>query len=113
MTGDREYVFAGRNKPRQPVSKTTLNSVLKSIDFGIAHFTIHDSRRTASTLLNEMGWNSYVIEKTPGHETGGVRGIYNRARYAPRRDMLKPWADYADARIEGSKVIAGRFGRVA
>ncbi|GAC1626738.1 MAG: tyrosine-type recombinase/integrase [Nevskia sp.] len=114
VAGDREHVIPGRNKPGQPVSKTALNAALLAVDFGIEHFTIHDSRRTASTLLNEMGWNSDVIEKALGHEIGGVRGIYNRAEYAEqRRQMLQQWADYVDARMNGGKVIAGNFGRAA
>lgn len=114
IAGDREHVFPGRNKPGQPVSKTALNAALKAIDFGIEHFTIHDSRRTASTLLNEMGWNSDVIEKALGHEIGGVRGVYNRAEYAgQRREMLQQWADYVDSRVNSSKVVAGHFGRAA
>lgn len=114
VDGDRAHVFPGRNKPGQPVSKTALNAALNAIDFGIEHFTIHDSRRTASTLLNEMGWNSDVIEKALGHEIGGVRGVYNRAEYAgQRRQMLQQWADYVDARMSGSKVVTGNFGRRA
>ncbi len=45
----------------------------------IPHFTLHDFRRSASTLLHENGYVSDVIEKQLGHTIKGVRGIYNKA----------------------------------
>lgn len=105
-----DYVLPGRNKPGQPVSKTVLNTTLRALEFGIPHFTIHDSRRTASTLLHEMGWSSDVIEKALGHELGGVRGIYNRAQYADqRKQMLQQWADFVDRVMTERKVIIANF----
>ena len=63
-------------------------------------FTIHDLRRTASTLLHEMGWSSDIVEKSLNHTVGGVRGVYNRAQYADqRREMLQSWADYVDGAV--------------
>lgn len=114
LAGESEYVLPGRNKPKQPVTKTVLNSTLRSLEFGIAHFTIHDSRRTASTMLHEMGWHSDVIEKALGHEIGGVRGIYNRAQYADqRRQMLQQWADFVDKVVTERNVVLANFRRAA
>ena len=43
-------------------------------------FTVHDLRRTGSTLLNELGFNSDWIEKCLAHEDGrSSRGVYNKA----------------------------------
>lgn len=57
------------------------------------HFTVHDLRCTASTLLPEAGFNSDWIEKQLAHEQRGVRAVYNKAEYAAqRRDMLQQWA---------------------
>jgi len=64
----------------------------------MAHFTVHDLRRTGATRLSEMGYNADWIEKALNHKLRGVRGIYNRAEYAqPRRDMLQAWEDTLDA----------------
>jgi len=60
----------------QPISDTTLNHALSGINFEIPRFTIHDSRRTASTLLHEAGFNSDVIEKSLNHQIKGIRGVY-------------------------------------
>jgi integrase len=72
-----------------------MNQAMGAITFPINPFTIHDLRRTASTLLHEQGFPSDVIEKALNHSIGGVRGVYNRAQYSEqRKQMLQPWADY-------------------
>jgi integrase len=79
----------------------------------IPAFTIHDLRRTASTLLHESGWPSDVVEKALNHTIGGVRGVYNRAEYeAQRREMLQFWADYIDELRASGQVVLGRFRKV-
>jgi integrase len=84
------------------------------VSFGIKPFTIHDMRRTSSTLLHEKGYPSDVIEKALNHTIGGVRGVYNRAEYADqRKKMLQFWADYIDSLASERKVLIGNFGRVS
>lgn len=66
-----------------------------AMSFPISPFTIHDLRRTGSTILHEQGFSSDVVEKALNHTIGGVRGVYNRAKYADQRKaMLQSWADY-------------------
>ena len=52
----------------------------------------------ASTRLNEMGWDSDLIEKQLAHtEKNAVRGAYNFAQYiSKRRKMMQEWANYLD-----------------
>ena len=52
----------------------------------------------ASTLLNELGYNSDWIERQLAHcERNGVRAAYNYAEYLPeRRRMVQDYADYLD-----------------
>ncbi len=104
-TGRIGLVLPGRN-PRKPISTGTLHECMKrNNSFGIAPFTPHDFRRTASTILHEQGWNSDVIEKALNHTIKGVRGVYNKAEYInQRREMLQVWADYLDALKSGAKV---------
>lgn len=74
----------------------------------IPAFTIHDLRRTASTLLHEQGWPSDVVEKALNHTIGGVRGVYNRAEYAEqRREMLQAWSDYIDRLVPSANLVIG------
>lgn len=114
LASGSEWVFPSRGDLTRPISKTTLNVVVRSLDADVRDFVIHDFRRTASTHLHEAGFNSDWIEKALAHEAGGIRGVYNRAQYADqRRDMLQWWADFVDAQIEDGrgKVVIGRFGK--
>ena len=66
-------------------------------------FTVHDLRRTGSTILNELGFNSDRIEKCLAHKDGrSSRGVYNKAEYGEqRRHMLPERADMIDALVAG------------
>ncbi len=57
--------------------------------------TMHGFRRTASTILNEHGWNRDWIEKQLAHdEADEIRGAYNAAEYLEgRREMLRWWCE--------------------
>ena len=82
------------------------------MSFAIPPFTIHDMRRTGSTLLHEKGFSSDVIEKALNHTIGGVRGVYNRAQYSDqRRKMLQFWADYIEGLAREKKILIGNFNK--
>ena len=70
-----EWVFPGRNDPRKPIAKTTLNYAVRSLDLDVQDFVIHDFRRTASTHLHVAGFNSDWVEKALAHEAKGIRGV--------------------------------------
>jgi integrase len=87
-----------------PIGRSTLNRALERAQRGMAHFTVHDLRRTGATRLSEMGYNPDWIEKALNHKLRGVRGIYNRAEYGPqRRKMLQEWADSLDSLQSSAK----------
>ncbi|HRD83637.1 MAG TPA: tyrosine-type recombinase/integrase [Rubrivivax sp.] len=116
LAGGSELVMPGRGSLTKPFAHNAINSALKVALVGqdIPAFTIHDLRRTASTLLHENGWASDVVEKALNHTIGGVRGVYNRAEYEPRRrEMLQFWADYIDQLVASGRVVLGRFRQVA
>lgn len=102
------YLMPGRYDIKKPLSNAALNNVIdgtvkrineKGIDF--EPVTVHDLRRTASTLLHEAGYNSDWIEKCLAHVQNGVRAVYNKAEYAEqRRKMLQEWADMVDEWIK-------------
>jgi integrase len=116
LAGGSALVMPGRGSLTKPFSHNAINTALKTALQGqdIPAFTIHDLRRTASTLLHENGWASDVVEKALNHTIGGVRGVYNRAEYAPqRREMLQFWADFIEQLTTTGQVILGRFKQVA
>ncbi len=108
-----KYLHAGRYESDVPISNATLNRVIdatvKRINEGLPpgaeefeSFSVHDLRRTASTLLHEAGFNQDWIEKSLAHERSDVRAIYNKAQYIKqRRVMLQAWAEMVDAWVKG------------
>ncbi|MEK6385761.1 MAG: tyrosine-type recombinase/integrase [Paraburkholderia tropica] len=101
-----KFVFPSRYDPRRCMSNATLNRVTqlvaeaaKTKGLPLQPFTVHDLRRTGSTLLNEIGFNRDWIEKCLAHEEGrSSRSVYNKAEYAEqRRHMLQEWANMVDA----------------
>ena len=106
QSGGIGLVLPGR-QPGKGISTGTLHESIKRNNcHGIAPFTPHDFRRTASTMLHEQGWNTDVIEKAMNHTMQGVRGVYNRAEYLEQRsEMLQAWANYLDKLKAGAEVI--------
>lgn len=109
-SGGSKYLLPSRYDPERSMSKATLNRVTKLVvdrakasGLPIEPFTVHDLRRTGSTILNELGFNSDWVEKCLAHEDGrSSRGVYNKAEYGDqRRHMLQEWADMIDAWVAG------------
>ncbi|EDN6086736.1 tyrosine-type recombinase/integrase [Salmonella enterica] len=107
--GGSDYLLPGRYSVSKPLSNGALNRLINTTveavnDAGchLDEFSVHDLRRTASTLLHEAGYPSDWIEKALAHEQKGVRAVYNKAEYARQRAyMLQQWADMVDAWISG------------
>jgi len=114
LSGGSDWVMPGRGSITKPFSANALNVALKGLNFALEQFTIHDLRRTGATLLNEKGYSSDVVEKALNHKMPGVRGIYNRAEYAPqRKEMLQFWGSYVAGLASEKKVLVGNFLRAA
>jgi integrase len=112
--GNSPYLLPSRYEADQPMSRATFNRVTMSIaerakaqGLPLAPFTVHDLRRTGSTLLNEIGFESDWIEKCLAHvDRRTSRRVYNVAEYAQqRRHMLQEWADMIDAWVRGERHI--------
>ena len=110
--GNSRYLLPSRYDADAPMSRATFNRVTYSVveqakkqGLPLEPFTVHDLRRTGSTLLNELGFNSDWIEKCLAHEDGrSSRGVYNKAEYElQRRHMMQEWSDIVDAWVNGQK----------
>lgn len=106
LTGNRVHLFPNIRSPRTCMTATTLNRALERMGFngkGTIGFSGHGFRATASTLLNEMGYRSEVIERQLAHaERNKVRASYNQAEYMEeRRSMMQQWADLIDSISKG------------
>ena len=110
--GNSKYVLPSRYDADAPMSRATFNRITTAVverakkeGLPLEPFTVHDLRRTGSTLLNELGFNSDWIEKCLAHEDGrSSRGIYNKAEYEhQRRHMIQEWSNLVDAWVAGQK----------
>ena len=108
--GNSRYVLPSRYDADAPMSRSTFNRITTAVvvrakkeGLPLEPFTVHDLRRTGSTLLNELGFNSDWIEKCLAHEDGrSSRGVYNKAEYEhQRRHMMQEWSNMLDAWVLG------------
>jgi integrase len=110
--GNSRYLLPSTYDADAPMSRATFDRVTYSVveqakndGLPLEPFTVHDLRRTGSTLLNELGFNSDWIEKCLAHEDGrSSRGVYNKAEYeVQRRHMMQEWSNIVDAWVAGQK----------
>ena len=116
LTGNEEYVFVSHySKNGQPISENTTTAALKRLInpdtnemFGTGYMTSHGFRHMASTRLNELGFDSDVIEIQMSHISGDkIRATYNKAELMDKRiDMMQSWADYLDNLKTDNNVIS-------
>ena len=102
LTGNRSYLFPNNHRPLEPISDNVFLKVIEQIGYKEL-MMVHGIRATASTILNENGFNADVIERQLAHvERNKVRAAYNHADYLPeRRKMMQWWADYLDVQLRG------------
>lgn len=101
-----EYLFPSPRTPARPINGQSLNAGLHRLGFK-GKQTAHGFRHTASTLLNEMGFNSDHIEKQLAHEQSNkIRGTYNKAEYIQERaQMMQAYSDHLEAIKTGAEII--------
>jgi integrase len=97
LAAGSDYIFPKRRRdPRERVPHVgidTLNVALQRVKHGLAHFTLHDLRRTARTHLAALGVRREVAERCLGHKLRGVEGTYDRHDYfKERRVALEQWS---------------------
>lgn len=94
-SGKNQYVFPNELNSTTFMSENTMLYALYRMGYR-SKATGHGFRSTASTILNENGFRSDVIERQLAHsERNAVRAAYNHAQYLPeRRELMQWWADY-------------------
>lgn len=69
----------------------------------IAHFTLHDLRRSTATGMAGLGIAHHVVDRVLNHVGGTIRGvarIYNRFEYLDeRKAALETWAGHIDGLV--------------
>jgi len=105
ITGHKTYVFISSRGKDTPLSENTTTSALKRLinpstnkPFGTGYMTSHGFRHTASTMLNELGYEADIIELQLAHTNKDrIRATYNKAQWMDKRiAMMQAWADHLD-----------------
>ncbi|MCC4261483.1 tyrosine-type recombinase/integrase [Pseudomonas aestusnigri] len=106
-SGHREYVFPADRNPRTHCNSQTANMALKRMGFA-GRLVSHGMRSIASTILNEQGFDSELIEVALAHvDKNEVRSAYNRADYVERRrPMMEWWSQHIEQAATGSLSVA-------
>jgi integrase len=91
-----EFVFPSPSK-KGVISENTWLYAIYRLGYH-SRVTVHGFRGTASTILNEHGFNRDWIERQLAHvERNDVRAVYNSAEWlSDRRRMMAWWSDYLE-----------------
>ncbi len=94
-TGCYEHIFYSHLSTSKHITTATVLKALRKLGYKKDEITTHGFRHTASTFLNEQGFNRDWIEKQLSHcDTNKVRRTYNYADYIDgRREMMYAWAN--------------------
>lgn len=104
ISGSYGLVFPSERNRDDPMSDNTMRRAIFKLGYdgktpGKSKAVPHGFRATASSILNEQGFNPDAIERQLAHmERNGVRAAYtHHARYLEERaQMMQWWADYLD-----------------
>ena len=98
LSEGHELVLPSVRSPLKVLSDNAMNSALRRVGYTKEEVCAHGFRSSASTILNERGFDRDVIETALAHQDqDAIRATYNRARYWPQRvKLLQAWADLLD-----------------
>lgn len=113
ISGQYELVFPSERTRTDCMSDNTMRKAIFTLGYDgntkdKDKVTPHGFRATASSILNETGFNPDAIERQLSHmERNGVRAAYtHHARYLDeRREIMTWWANYLDQLRESGKVV--------
>ena len=97
-TGGGRFVFPSIRTSGRPMSENTLNVAIRRLGYTKDDLVAHGFRAMATTVLNEMGFDTRYVERQMAHVVKNkVEAVYNRAMYIDSRmEMMQVYADYLD-----------------
>lgn len=98
LSENGELVLPSIRSLARPLSENAMNSALRRMGYAQNEMTAHGFRSSASTILNERGFNPDVIEAALAHvDEDEIRRAYNRAKYLTERTkLMQDWSDLLD-----------------
>lgn len=120
ISGRFELLFPSERNRFKCMSDNTMRMAMFRLGYdgktlGKSKVNPHGFRATASSILNETGFNPDAIERQLSHmERNGVRAAYtHHARYLDeRREMMQWWSDYLTS-LRTSNVVTPIFTKRA
>lgn len=93
-----KWVFPQLNGKSKPISENGMNLALVRAGVPSSEHCPHGFRASASTFLNQQGFDERVVETSLDHiDSNQVRRTYNRYKYWDERvEMAQSYADYLD-----------------
>jgi integrase len=98
ITGRFDFLFPGERNRKKCMSENTMTFAIYRLGYK-GKATGHGFRATASSILNEEGFNRDAIERQLAHmERNDVRAAYvHHAEYlVDRKLIMEWWSDYLD-----------------
>jgi len=111
-TGDDKYLFTGERSKLKPISNNTMIYAMYRLGYK-SRATPHGFRTSASSILNEEGFNRDAIERQLSHmERNQVRGAYTQhAEYLKERTtMMEWWGNYIEQLETSSNTVSINVG---
>lgn len=113
ISGRFQLIFPSERNRTRSMSDNTMRKAIFHLGYdgrheGKSKAVPHGFRATASSILNESGFNPDAIERQLAHkESNSVRAAYiYHARYLDeRRTMMQWWADYLDSLQRSGEVV--------
>ena len=84
-TTNGQLPFGGFSKPKAALDKAVALLRKRDKRKPMPHWTLHDLRRTARSLMSRAGVPADIAERVLGHKIAGVRGVYDRHEYVAEK----------------------------
>ena len=113
MTGDFRWLFPSPRKGQHIAETSVDHAVRENAEyFEIDHFTPHDLRRTAASMMAASGVQRLTISKVLNHVDSGSTAVYDRHGYDKDKQRgLRSWGLQLETilgRKKSNKVISIR-----
>ena len=104
-SNNSQWVFPSPHKDKHITEPAIDHAVRNNHDnFGIDHFTPHDLRRTAASLMTGAGISRLTVGKILNHAESGVTATYDRHSYdLEKSQSLETWERKLEAILTGKK----------
>ena len=117
ISGDSKWLFPS---PRngQHIAETSVDHAVRenAEHFEVDHFTPHDLRRTAASMMTASGIQRLTVAKVLNHVESGVTAVYDRHSYDKEKQKgLRSWGRQLEAILDhktSSKVIPIRNSKM-